>query len=157
MTRELIGAALILLVLIIGLNIYWSIGRKRKQQEASLTEPFILPSFEPLFDCFYVATVFANNPLERVWAYGLGPRGKAVIGRFESELVIGRVGERSFAIPVQSIEHLGRGGATIDRGVEKSGLVQIGWKLGDARLLTSLRITSNQEKNFSKLKEVVGV
>ena len=157
MTRELIGAALILLVLIIGLNIYWSVGRKRKQQEASLPEPFTQQSFEPLFDCFYVATVFANNPLERVWAYELGPRGKAVIGRFESELVIGRVGERSFAIPVQSIEHLGRGGATIDRGVEKSGLVQIGWKLGDARLLTSLRITSNQEKNFSKLKEVVGV
>ena len=157
MTRELIGAALILLVLIIGLNIYLSVGRKRKQQEASLPEPFTQQSFEPLFDCFYVATVFANNPLERVWAHGLGPRGKAVIGRFESELVIGRVGERSFAIPVRSIEHLGRGGATIDRGVEKSGLVQIGWKLGDASLLTSLRITSNQEKNFSKLKEVVGV
>lgn len=157
MTREFIGAALILLVLMIALNIYGSVSRKRKQQEAILPEPFTQQSFESLFDCFYVATVFANNPLERVWAHGLGPRGKAIIGRFESELVIGRVGERSFVIPVQSIEHLGRGGATIDRGVEKSGLVQIGWKLGKTSLLTSLRITSNQEKNFSKLKEVVGV
>ena len=157
MTRELIGAALILLVLIIALNIYWSVSRKRKQQEARLPEPLTQQSFESLFDCFYVATVFADNPLERIWAHGLGPRGKAVIGRFESELVIDRVGENSFAIPIQSIEHLGRGGATIDRGVEKSGLVQIEWKLGNTSLLTSLRITSNQEKNFSKLKEVVGV
>ena len=157
MTRELIGAMLILLVLIIALNIYWSVSRKRKQQEASLPEPSTQQSFEPLFDCFYVATVFANSPLERVWAHGLGPRGKALIGQIDTELVISRHGERSFVIPFDSIEHLGRGGATIDRGVEKSGLVQIGWKLGNTRLLTSLRITSNQEKNFSKMKEVVGV
>ena len=67
-------------------------------------------SFESLFDCFYVATVFANNPLDRVWAHGLGPRGKAMIGQSISELVISRVGEKSFVIPFDSIEHLGRGG-----------------------------------------------
>lgn len=157
MTREVIGASLILLVLLIALNIYWSVSRRRRQQEATLPEPSTQQNFESLFNCFYVATVFANNPLERVWAHGLGPRGKAVIGRFGTELVISRLGEKSFVIPFDSIEHLGRGGATIDRGVEKSGLVQIGWKLGNTSLLTSLRITSNQEKNFSKLKEVVGV
>ncbi len=157
MTRELIGASLVLLVLLIALNIYWSVSRKRKQQEVSLPAPSAPQSFESLFDCFYVATVFANNPLDRVWAHGLGPRGKAMIGQSRSELVISRVGEKSFVIPFDSIEHLGRGGATIDRGVEKSGLVQIGWRLGNTNLLTSLRITSNQEKNFLKLKEVVGV
>lgn len=157
MHREIIGAALILLVLLIAVNIYRSVIRRRKQQENTLPEPSTQQSFDSLFNCFYVATVFANNPLERVWAHGLGPRGKAIIGRSGTDLVISRLGELSFAIPLDSVEQVGRGGTTIDRGVEKDGLVQIQWRLGATSLLTSLRITSNQEANYLKLKEALGV
>lgn len=157
MHREIIGASLIALVLLIALVIFRSVRRRRSKQEA------ILPNFDSgliddvLFDCLYVATVFVDRPLERVWAYGLGGRGRAVVGTAGMNMVIVRQGERSISIPYSSIRQLVRGGATIDRGVEKSGLIQIDWQLGEANLLTSLRIISNQEHNYRKLKEAIGV
>lgn len=157
MFRELIGGTLILLVIVIALYIYRSVRRRRAWQEAELPDYESLATEQLLFSCLYVATVFAERPLERVWAYGLGGRGRARVGLSSSHLVIERTGERSIAIPLAHIHEVRRGGATIDRGVEKSGLVQILWSLGDSSLLTSLRITSNQEQSYLKLREVIGV
>ena len=157
MTREIIGGALILIVFVIAFAIFRSVRRLRLQQER------LLPSIESkelttqLFSCLYVATVFADRPLERVWAHGLGGRGRATIGLAGSYLVIERIGERSIAIPISSIQRLSRGGATIDRGVEKGGLVQILWNLGETDLLTSLRIISKPEDSYNKLKEAINV
>lgn len=157
MYRELIGGTLILLVIVIALYIYRSVRRRRARQEAELPDYESLATEQLLFSCLYVATVFVERPLERVWAYGLGGRGRARVGLSVSHLVIERTGERSIAIPLAHIQEVRRGGATIDRGVEKSGLVQILWSLGDSSLLTSLRITSNQEQSYLKLREVIGV
>ena len=156
MAREIIGASLILLVAVVGLFIYRSVGRRRKLQEVTMPDYESRDLQEPLFSCLYVATVFVDRPLERVWAYGLGGRGRAILGLSDEDLVIDRIGERSLTIPLASIRGVIRGGATIDRGVEKSGLVQIKWTLGTALLLTSIRITANQEGNYLKLKEVIG-
>ena len=157
MHREVIGASLILLVVVIAIFIYVSVSRRRLLQESQLPNLERLDIRETLFSCLYVATVFANRPLERVWAYGLGGRGRATVGLSGPNLVIDRTGEQSVVIPFSAIQDLRRGGATIDRGVERSGLVQIQWTLGSTSLLTSLRIISNQEQSFSKLKEVIGV
>jgi len=157
MYREFIGGTLILMVILIALYIYQSVRRRRARQEAELPDYESLATEQLLFSCLYVATVFAERPLERVWAYGLGGRGRARVGLSSSQLVIERTGERSIAIPLTHIQEVRRGGATIDRGVEKSGLVQILWSLGDYSLLTSLRITSNQEQSYLKLREVIGV
>lgn len=157
MVREIIGGSLIVLVFVIALAIFRSVRRRRIQQER------LLPSIEnkeltkQLFSCLYVATVFADRPLERVWAHGLGGRGRATVGLSGSYLVISRIGERSIAIPIGSIHLLSRGGATIDRGVEKGGLVQIHWNLGETGLLTSLRIISKPEDSYNKLKEAINV
>ena len=156
MYRELIGGTLILLVVVVALYIYQSVRRRRTRQEAELPDYQNLAIEQFLFSCLYVATVFTERPLERVWAYGLGGRGRARVGLSGSHLVIERTGERSIAVPLTRIQEVRRGGATIDRGVEKSGLVQILWSLGDYSLLTSLRITSNQELSYLKLREVIG-
>jgi hypothetical protein len=157
MSRELIGSALILIVIVTAFLIFKSVGRRRLLQEMTLPDYESRDLETSLFSCQYVATVFADRPLERTWAYGLGGRGRATVGVADSYLVIERVGERSLGIPVSSIQAVRRGGATIDRGVEKSGLVQIQWGLGGYSLLTSLRITSDQEKNYLKLREVTNV
>ena len=157
MYREFIGGTLILMVILIALYIYQSVRRRRARQEAELPDYESLATEQILFSCLYVATVYAERPLERVWAYGLGGRGRARVGLSGLHLVIERTGERSIAIPRTHIQEVRRGGATIDRGVEKSGLVQILWSLGDYSLLTSLRITSNQEQSYLKLREVIGV
>jgi len=50
---------------------------------------------------------------------------------------------------------LDRSSATIDRGVERDGLAQLRWMLGSTEIMTSFRITQNQEANFSNLQHVV--
>ena len=93
MSRELIGGTLILLVIVIALYIYRSVRRRRARQESELPDYQSLAIEQVLFSCLYVATVFAERPLERVWAYGLGGRGRARVGLSGTHLVIERIGE----------------------------------------------------------------
>jgi hypothetical protein len=58
-------------------------------------------------------------------------------------------------VPFESLLTVERASATIDRGVERGGLIQIRWWLGTQELITSLRITANQEENFSRLVTLV--
>lgn len=157
MTRELIGIFLILLVVVIALNIYRKIKLRRRSQESVLPEPVSAIKGKHLFEGFYVATVFADKPLERVWAFGLGGRGKSTVSLSDRGIGVARVGERDFLIPFEDIVTVQRAMATIDRGVEKRGLLQIEWKLGEQKILTSFRVTTNQEETFRKLKMAIGV
>lgn len=156
MVRETVGAILILLVALVAVRIYYSVRKRRKSQEDHLARPKQDAITNPLFSCLYVATVFSDRPLDRVWAYGLGGRGRAQVGTNDNHLVIARTGETSIAIPFADVIRVFRGGATIDRGVERAGLIQILWKLGGIELITSFRVISEPEKNYKKLKELVG-
>ncbi len=157
MSRELIGTALILLVVIIALNIYRKVRLRRAAQEAELPQPASAVAGELIFSGFYVATVFADKPLERVWAFGLGSRGRATVSASESGLSVERIGEQGFQIPRSDIVAVGRARATIDRAVEKNGLIQIAWRLGGTELLSSFRVTEDQDKCFRQLREAAGV
>lgn len=88
----------------------------------------------------YVATVFTNNPLERVVTGGLMHRGKAQLVVTTDGIGIERIGEESFAIHAQLLRDIGRATATIDRGVEASGLLSISWVLGETEVTTQLRL-----------------
>ena len=155
LTREVIGSVLVSLVFAIAAFIYFRIKRRRSLQEQSLPEPLAAKAGSQLFCCLYVASVFGARPLERVWAYGLGIRGKADIQSSDEGLSIFRQGERDLLIPFSSIISLDRSSATIDRGVERDGLAQLRWMLGSTEIITSFRITQNQEANFSNLQHVV--
>ncbi len=157
MSRELIGAALILMVLIIALNIYRKVRSRRAAQESELPQPALAEGGKIIFSGFYVATVFAARPLERVWAFGLGSRGKATVSASANGISVERVGEQGFQIPRGDIVAVGRAGATIDRAVERNGLIQIAWQLGGTELLSSFRVTRDQDKCFRHLKEAAGV
>jgi hypothetical protein len=155
LTREVIGSVLVSLVFAVAAFIYFRIKKRRSLQEQSLPEPFAAKAGSQLFSCLYVASVFGSRPLERVWAYGLGIRGKADIQTSNEGLSIFRQGERDLLIPFSSIISLDRSSATIDRGVERDGLAQLRWMLGSTEIITSFRITQNQEANFSNLQHVV--
>jgi hypothetical protein len=155
LTREFIGTILISSVLALALFIFFRVRLRRLRQESRLEEPQQPKAGESLFSCHYVASVFAVNPLERVWAYGLGHRGRAEIRQSDAGISIVRQGERDFLIPFTEIVGVERCGATIDRGVENRGLTQIRWKLGGEELVTSLRITANQELNAARLVQLI--
>lgn len=159
MTRELIGAIAISLVALIAALIFFSNRSLRRAQESSLPEPHTGSAVEDAIAGFYVSTVFADAPLKRVWAYGLGGRGKALLGVTANGVTIERQGERNLLIAADQLVGVTRASATIDKGVERDGLLVLIWQLGDEELATHLRIVAKSERrNFEeKLTEVLGV
>ena len=148
MTRELIGALAISLVAVVAVLAYLANRSARKAQEHVLIEPET-PTSEPSgIECFYVATVFADAPLNRVWAYGLGGRGKCQVLIDGGGIKIFRQGERDLSIPQRQLVGLTSASATIDKAVEKDGLLVIRWSLGETELGTHLRIVSKAQRTF---------
>lgn len=142
MIREAIGVAMISLVALIVLAIYLSNRRLRTKQESALRKPEALLPGELIATCFYVSTCFQSDPLKRVWAHGLGHRGKVDLILSQDQLGFDRNGEASFGVGLSQLIMVGSASATIDKGVEADGLVTIHWNLGDTPVLTNLRIVS---------------
>lgn len=157
MTREIIGFTLVLLVLAIALLVARSVKGVRAKQESVL--PLIQdPVAAGDWDSFYVATVFADKPLERIWAYGLGIRGRSTLAISNEGVSIHRVGERGFLIPTSGLESIGSAQATIDKGVERDGLTTVVWLHGDVRLQSVFRFTNPEvREGFTKaLDKLIG-
>jgi hypothetical protein len=94
---------------------------------------------------FYVATTFADAPLSRLADKRLLHRGKARLSVLTDGLIIDRTGEPSIAIQANDIQFVGRASATIDRGVENSGLLAITWTTGTVSLTTNLRLSREDD------------
>lgn len=157
MSRELIGFTLVMLVFVVAVLVMLSVKRLRAKQESALP-PIAAPVVAGVYETFYVATVFADRPLDRVWAYGLGVRGKAMVGLSESGVSIHRVGEAGFEIPTSAINELSSAQATIDKGVERDGLTTIVWSHGESELQSVLRFTNSKirEEFTTKLQAMIG-
>ncbi len=159
MTREIIGAIAISLVALVAALVFFSNRSLRKAQEASLPGPSVASSATDAIAGFYVSTVFAQSPLKRVWAHGLGGRGKALLSVSEAGVVIERQGERDLLIEASQLIAATRASATIDKGVERDGLLVLLWSLGDEELATHLRIVAKSQRQIfeQKVTEVLGV
>ena len=157
MNREIIGFTLVMLVFVVAYLVLRSVRRLRSKQESLL--PAILPAVtDGTFETFYVATVFTERPLDRIWAHGLGVRGKAKLGLSSEGVSVHRVGERGFLIPVASITELGSAQATIDKGVERDGLTTIVWNHGEVALQSVFRFINQKvrEEFKSQLQNMIG-
>lgn len=157
MIRETIGFLMLSLVAVVALLIWMSVRRRRTKQEAQLTAP-LAATTEGEYESFYVATVFDSAPLDRVWAHGLAMRGKAKLAVDRAGVSVNRTGERGFLIPTQAILSLDSASATIDKGVEKNGLLVIRWSLGDTNVASHFRFTSPRiRKEFEgRLSQLIG-
>lgn len=138
MIREIIAALMLSLVPIFGLLAYYSIRKRRSAQELTLGKPDVAAG-EDGVDCLYVATVFEERPLEKIWAWGLGARGEAKISFSDDQVSISRRGETGFSFTLKNAS-LAR--ATIDKGVESAGLVSLHWENSGSDLVTQIRFRS---------------
>ena len=143
---------------VLGLLAFISWRRRISKQEVLLPSPFEVPNSSVGFKCFYVATTFANRPLERVIAHGLAHRGVAYLLITDSGLEVSRTGETSFLVPRADLIQVGSVSAVIDRAVEKDGLVVIKWKLGSEELESHFRfVDANlRASSVSQLSALVG-
>jgi hypothetical protein len=93
----------------------------------------------------YVSTVETSKPLERITAKGLMHRGQARLSVLSDGLIIDRTGESSIAITAADMCEVSRASATIDKGVERDGLLAISWMAGDICLTTNLRLAREDD------------
>ena len=144
---------------VLALLAFASWRRRMSKQQMTLVKPIEAAGSTAGFKCLYVATTFANRPLERVVAHGLAHRGEAFLAITASGLEVTRTGEVSFHIPRTDLIDLGSASAVIDRAVEKDGLVSIKWKLGSQELESHFRFVdaSLRSKLLSELSSLVGV
>lgn len=159
MIREVIGLSLILLVFIVAWRIYRSVELRKQEQQLSLPAPQPSAGGVDFGEVFYASTVFYKSPLTRVWAHGLGGRGKARIYLAESGISIERTGEASILIPNDDLHAMTRSTATIDKGVEKDGLLALVWELGGQKLITNLRIVDPTRRSVieTEITNLTGV
>jgi hypothetical protein len=134
--------------------------KKSKAQDLELATPEYIEFSNVGTNGFYVATTFADLPLNRVSAHGLGFAGKAFLDVSDRGVRVHRIGERSFRIDSSALIDLRRTSGVIDKVVEKDGLLSLRWKLGATELETHLRFANSQSRDeiaqkFSKL--IVGV
>jgi hypothetical protein len=103
--------------------------------------------------------VFADKALTRVWAHGLGGRGRAFIAITPEGISVSRQGETGFLIPTASLAGVSRASATIDKAVERDGLLVLLWTLGSDELATHLRIVNHEKRKGMEnlITEATGV
>jgi len=134
----LIAIALVVTVLIL---MGWG-WRRRQRRDAHLVIAGSADVGEILgsFVALYVATTFRERPLERIAAPGLGFRARCQISVGTQGLLLTLAGERAFGIARDNIDGYETTNLTIDKVVERDGLVVVNWKM--ARPEGSLDVSS---------------
>jgi hypothetical protein len=143
----LMGIGLLVVLIAIG---YLGWRRRLKKQSHSLAKPeSSLPNSENSISlrAFYVSTTYQSDSLNRIIAHGLAHRGKVEIQIQTTGILLNRTGEQAIAIPKLSILGISTANATIDKAVEKDGLIVIDWKLGNENVSTFIRATSLSERS----------
>jgi hypothetical protein len=133
--------------------------RRVRDQERLLDKPVLIAERTSGHSAFYVATTFANRPLDRVIAFGLAHRGRCTLHSSPSGIDVSRVGEVSFQIPRTALLGVGASSAVIDRAVETNGLITLRWRLGKEEVESHFRFVSDrvQTEALNDLDLVIGV
>ena len=153
-----VGLIGLMIFALLALLAFYSWRRRISMQQSVIQKPVEVAGSSAGFKCLYVATTFADRPLERVIAHGMAHRGTAFLLITDSGLEVSRVGEFSFLIPKSDLIHIRSVSAVIDRAVEKNGLVSIKWKLGPQEFESHFRFvdTKLRSRSVAELSALVG-
>lgn len=122
---------LILVLALIGMTLGWR-ARRRRQSNIPHPEPVPAQLGRQLLsvEAFYVSTTVADQELNRIAVFGLGFRSRATVTVTASGIILALDGVPETFVPASRIRGVDRATYTIDRVVEKGGLVRLGWTLG---------------------------
>ncbi len=154
MTKEVFAllcaafVAILAVLVVLGLR-----GRRRRQGDVDEPHPWTdaVPSL--VVDALYVATTRAGDPYDRIFAHGLGFRGRTTlaIDADGAQLLADR---RELRIPAERIRSVERATWTIDRVVEPGGIIVIRHELG-ADVDTYIRVIGDDAPAFEALHGLV--
>ncbi|WBU38655.1 PH-like domain-containing protein [Homoserinibacter sp. YIM 151385] len=144
MSRE-VAAVIVIAVIALALGLMALGWRRRRARQADLPELAAAPADAELGDvhfaasALHVATTRSGDAYDRIAVRGLGFRSAADLTVADAGLVLALTGQPVRLIPVAALEGVARATWTIDRAVERDGLVRVTWRLGDARLDSDFR------------------
>lgn len=154
MTKELFALLCAAFVaLLAALAVLGVLARRRRQRDIEAPVPWTDAVPTLVVEALYVATTRAGDPYDRVFANGLGFRGRTqlAIDPDGVQLVADRTEVR---IPAERIRDVSRATWTIDRVVEPGGIIVIAHALG-ADVDTYLRIIGDDREAFDALRGLV--
>jgi hypothetical protein len=134
----IVGAVIVAAVVLMGVG--WR-GRRRRQAGLGPlpAPPAELGAVLHSEDALYLATTRADAPLDRIALRGLGFRAEARVSVTASGVLLELVGEPPLFIAASRLRGVGVATWTVDRGVERDGLVFVRWELGDTAVDSYLR------------------
>lgn len=141
MSRETASLVMIAIALVVLALMAWG-WRRRTRRDADVRVPLGELAGDAIasFSGFLVATTRHDAPLDRVAARPLAFRSRAEITVTTAGLGLAMPGERPVFITSDRIAGAGRATWTIDRVVERDGLVLVAWSDGTQTLDTYLRL-----------------
>lgn len=113
--------------------------RRRTRRDAGIAPSAVAQTGPELVaaDGFYVATTVHERPLERLAPTGLGFRGRARLTAFERAVSIAVDGSDAVVIPAADVVDATPATWTIDRVVERDGLLLIAWTAAGGTVVDS--------------------
>jgi hypothetical protein len=141
---DYLAPGLVTLGIIVLVLVLMALGWRNRRRRQSSLEPLVEPPAELGVvalrdDVLYLATTAADRPLDRIAVQGLGYRANARVTVASSGVLLELVGERPVFVPATAITGVGLATWTVDRVVERDGLVFVRWVLGDTALDSYLR------------------
>lgn len=153
-----VGTFFVILLVLFIFVAFLARQKKSQAQETEISKPYFIDYSDSGSSGFYVATTYADRPLARISAHGLGYGGKAKLNVTARGVEVSRVGEESYLIPVDSFVGVAKTTAVIDRAVEKDGLVSLRWWLGETEVESFFRFPDSDQRVFveNALRELRG-
>ncbi|SFS18627.1 hypothetical protein SAMN04487783_2695 [Agrococcus baldri] len=150
MTKELFALLCAAFVVLVALLVWLGIrGRRRRQRDITAPQGWIDATPSLVVDALYVATTRAGDPYDRIFAHGLGFRGRTRMA-IDADGVQLLADRRELRIPATSIRSVERATWTIDRVVEPGGIIVIAHELG-ADVDTYVRVIGDDAPAFEAL------
>lgn len=118
--------------------------RRRSRRDAGIAPRPVAERGRELVaaDGFYVATTAHERPLERLVPAGLGFRGRARVTVFDGAVSIAIDGSAEVVVPAADIVAVASATWTLDRVVERDGLLLIAWQAGNGSTADSTVLDS---------------
>jgi len=134
LTVMLVAAVLLIALMAWG---WW----RRSRRDAALTAPAEQPPADArvlaTFPGLYVATTAHGTALERLAAKGLGFRARGTLTVTDAGVVLDLAGSPRVFIASARLAEVAQASVTIDRVVERDGLVRLCWRLTDDTVVDS--------------------
>lgn len=135
---RLLPALIVAALLALALGLMWWGWHRRQRRQGDLPQLSAVPTdagtARMSVAALYVATTIADESLERVAVGGLGYRAKALLTVRDRGLELEIPGQDALFIPAADIDAVFRARNTIDRVVERDGLVALRYRIADTAL-----------------------